>query len=134
MPHMCSRTGSDRGDIVLGWLVRLVAVFAVVGVLGFDGISLGVARFAVADTASSAALAAGRQRMTTTVPQDAYDAAYDAAFADNGLNEIPPADFGLGSDGSVTLTVVREVPTLVLHHVPGSEKWLRTSSTATWSP
>ncbi|WP_380164216.1 hypothetical protein [Jannaschia sp. R86511] len=120
----------DAGDVVVGWLVRLVAVFAVVGVLLFDGVSLGIAELAVTDTAAAAARAAGQELDTGATAQEAYLAAREAADTDHDLNDVPADRFQVTADGAVTLTVRRTVPTLVLHHVPGSDAWLVAEATA----
>jgi hypothetical protein len=125
---------ADRGDIVIGWLVRLVVVLAVVGVLAFDGLSIGVARLAVTDSAAGAAREAGQELAAGAAPQAAYLTAVEAAVTDDAYNEVPAGSFVARRDGSVTLTVVRDTPTLVLHHVPRSERWLTVRSTASWSP
>jgi len=44
---------SDRGDIVLGWLTKLVVTLSLLGVVGFDLISLASARFQGEDHAQS---------------------------------------------------------------------------------
>lgn len=121
----------DAGDVVVGWLVRLVAVFSVVGVLAFDGVSLGTAELAVTDTAAAAARAAGLELGSGSTAQQAYLAAQDAASADDGLNEVPVEEFVVTPDGTVTLLVRRDTPTMVLHHIPGSAGWLVAEATAT---
>lgn len=50
----------DRGDIVLSWLTKLVLVMAVLGVIGFDAISMGVGRLQAEERAGEAARAAVR--------------------------------------------------------------------------
>ena len=125
------RCCGDAGDIVVGWLVKLVAGFAVVGVLAFDGVSFGVAELAVTDTAAAASRVASAELTSGRTAQQAYTAAYEAAVRDDGINEIPVEEFLVGPDRSVTLTVRRSTPTLVLHHIPGSETWLVAESTAT---
>jgi hypothetical protein len=126
--------GGDRGDIVIGWLVRLVVALAVVGVLAFDGLSLLVARLAVTDSAATAAREAGQDLTTGGTPQGAYLTAVEAVVEDNTFNEVPAEAFLVGPAGEVTLTVLRKTPTLVLRHVPRSESWLTVSATATYDP
>ena len=120
----------EAGGIVVGWLVKLVAVFAVVGVLAFDGLSVGVAELSVTDTAAAASRAAGTVLTGGGTAQQAYDAAYRSAVTDDGVNQVPVESFQVVPD-SVTLTVRRTTPTLVLHHVPGSERLLLAQSTST---
>src|SRR5438552_3888444 len=56
---MCARVETDdRGDIVLGWLTKLIVVLGVLGLLGFDAISLVQSRFQASDRATTAASAA----------------------------------------------------------------------------
>lgn len=121
---------SDSGSIVVGWLVRLVAAFAVVGVLLFDGVSLGIAQLAVMDSAAAAARAASLELRTGGTAQRAYDAALASSSSKDLVDVLPVEEFHVGADGSVTLTVQRTAPTLVLHHIPGSESWLVSSATA----
>ncbi len=120
----------DAGDVVVGWLVKLVAVFSVVGVLAFDGVSVGAAELAVTDTAVAAARAAGLELGSGATAQQAYDAAQSAASEDDGLNEVPVEDFVVAADMSVSLLVRRTAPTMVLHHIPGSDAWLVAEATA----
>lgn len=128
---MRTRLRHDTGGIVVGWLVRLVAVFAVVGVLVFDGVSWGVAGLAVTDSAAAASREASTVLAGGGTPQQAYDAALDAVTSDGATDEVPVESFRLTPEGSVTLTVRRTTPTLVLHHLPGSARWLLAESTAT---
>lgn len=120
---------SDAGEIVTGWIIRLVATFAVVGVLSFDGLSMAASNLSVTDTAASAARAASTDYATNRNAQSSYDSALAAATTDNALNRIPVERFGITPEGTVTLTVRREVVTLVLRHLPGSERWLVAEAT-----
>ncbi len=125
----------DAGDVVLGWLVRLVATFAVIGVLAFDGISLGVASLGVQDDAAAAARAASLAVEPGRVDRQAvYDAAWSEVVQGQPAVDIPVDGFSVGPDGTVTVTVERTVATLVLHHLPRSERWLTVSATATRAP
>ena len=124
----------DSGDIVVGWLVKLVAGMAVVGVLVFDGVSLGVAELGVADQAAAASRAASREVAAGSTDQSAYDAAWQAVAGGSGRVELPVEQFSVAADGTVTLGVRRTAPTLVLHHVPRSERWLTVSATSVHTP
>ncbi len=126
------RPHGDRGDIILGWLTKLTLVLAVLGVLGYDGVSLGVAQFAVADDASTAARAAANAYRGAPDAQAAYDAAY-AEVAESG-ETIDAATFRVAADGNVTLTVHRPVATLLVHRVPPLRSWTTASSTASAVP
>ena len=126
------RPSGDRGDIVLGWLTRLVAVLAVLGLIGFDAISLGLARFTAEDHAQAAARAAASTFAQTHTPQAAYDAALGEVVAHG--DTIDPASFTTAQDGAVTLTLSRTAPTLLLERVPPLRDWAQMSATVTGRP
>lgn len=113
----------DSGGVVLGWLVRLAAILGVVGVLAFDGISLGVARLSAADDASTAARVAGATWSQTGSIQAAYDTAVTSATEASPANSVPPSAFTVAPDGTVTLTVHRTAHTLVVRHVGWVRGW-----------
>lgn len=114
----------DAGEIVTGWITRLVVGFAVAGVLAYDGLALGVANLTVTDTAAAAVRAASNEHAMTRNAQASYEQAVVTATEDDVTNEVPVDTFSVAPDGTVRLTVRREVPTLVLHHIPRSESWL----------
>lgn len=127
-----TRGAGDRGDIVLGWLLRLAVGLGLVGVLAFDGISLVTARFQTADAAASAARAAADAYHSSHSVQGAYDAAYaQVASADE---TVGTRDFRIGPDGSVTLTVTRIAHTLVLHTLGPLRGWARVTATGSGAP
>jgi hypothetical protein len=107
-------TPSDRGDIVLGWLTKLVVVLGVLGVLGFDGVALVQSRFQAADRATAAASAAATDFATTKDLQKAYDAAF-ATLADG--DTIETKTFTVSTDGKVSLRLHHTAVTLLLHKV-----------------
>ncbi len=106
---------SDRGDIVLGWLTKLVVILSVLGVIGFDLISLASTRFQAEDHAQSAARAAAGAYDGPATLQTSYEAAL-AAVVDHG-DTIDPQSFSVLADGTVTLTLRRGAPTLLVEKV-----------------
>lgn len=109
-----ARASGDRGDIVLGWLTKLVVVLGVLGLIGFDAISLVQARFQAADHATTAASAAADAYKGSPDVQKAFDAAY----ATLGANEtIETKTFRIARDGTVTLRLHRTATTLLLQHI-----------------
>jgi hypothetical protein len=114
---------SDRGDIVLGWLVKVVVVLAALGVAGFDGISIGSAKVSVVDEANTAATAGSDVFLRTHDVNLAFAASVTAAESANPLDEIKPTDYSVDADGTVHLTLRRLAPTLVLQHVPPVRSW-----------
>ena len=79
----------DRGDIVLGWLTKLVLVLSVLGLIGFDGVSLVATRFQAEDHAQVAVRAAAAAYQGPTDLQRAYDAAVAAVAEDGDTIDAP---------------------------------------------
>lgn len=127
LPHADPLHMDDRGDIVLGWLTKVVAVLAVLGVLGFDAISLGAARFQAEDHAQLAARAAAESYRTGKDLQAAYDAAV-AEIVEYG-DSIDPQTFTVAPDGTVTLTLLRVAPTMVIEKIGPARDWASMTTT-----
>lgn len=123
---------SDRGDIVLGWLTRLVLVLSVLGVIGFDLVSLASARFQAEDHAQSAARAASSAYQGLGDLQAAYDAAY-AEVAPHG-DTIEAPSFTVAPDGTVTLTLHRLAPTLLVEKLAALRGWADVRRTVSAAP
>lgn len=110
----------DRGSVVIGWLVRLVAVLALVSVSAFDAISVGAAHVSGADDANSAALAAADTWRDTHNVNSALDSARAAA----GANEtVLSAGFVIQPDGTVHLVMKKTATTLVMSHIGPLKKY-----------
>ena len=122
----------DRGDIVLGWLTKLVVVLAVLGVIGFDLISLGTARFQAEDHAQSAVRAASSSYAGSQDLQQAYDAAL-AEVVEHG-DTIDPQTFTIAPDGTVTLTLHRTAPTMVVEKIAPLREWADVARTVSATP
>jgi hypothetical protein len=114
---------TDAGSIVLGWLTKLVVLFAVLGLMLFDGIAVAVNNVNAQDDANMAAQAAADVYARTHDLQAAYTAAV-AATADND-EKVLPRSFVIGSDGSVQLVLRRETTTLALHYFGALKKYER---------
>jgi hypothetical protein len=109
---------SDRGDIVLGWLTRVVVVLAVVALLGFDGVQVGLSTVQLQDQANQAA----------TAGRDAYAQHHDMAAAlkaadakakeDNLQNTVVKGSFLVERDGAVSVKLTRPIHTVVAHYLP----------------
>ena len=122
----------DRGDIVLGWLTKLVGTLAVLGVVGFDLVSLGAARFQAEDHAQAAARAANESFKSAKNLQTSYDAAV-AEVAQHG-DTIDPQTFTVGSDGNITLTLHRTAPTMVVEKIGPARGWAEVDVTVSARP
>ena len=123
---------NDRGDIVLGWLTKLVATLAALGVVGFDLISLGAARFQSEDHAQSAVRAAAAAYRATPNVQAAYDAAV-AEVAQHG-DTIDATSFSVTPDGRVTLTLHRAASTMLVEKVAALRDWADVTATVSAAP
>lgn len=108
----------DRGDILLGWLTKMVVALAVVAVLGIDGVTVGLANVSAQDQANNAAAAARDSYAQYKDPQRAYQAALASAKAADPKDTIKPLDFTVTSAGVVNVTLQRPFHTLVAHYLP----------------
>ena len=119
-PGTVPSVGTDRGDIILGWLTKLVVVLSVLGVLGFDAVSLVQARFQASDRAATAAGAAAAEYATSKDVQKAYNAAF-ATTVDN--DTIETGTFKVASDGTVDLRLHHEATTLLVQRISPLRKY-----------
>lgn len=118
-----NRDRRDEGGIVVGWLVRLLVLLAVVGVVGFDLISVGVLRATAPDQAGSAARVASSSWRADGDVQRAYDAALRDARASDPGNEIETATFRVDPDATVHLVLRRTSDTVLLTRVDALAEW-----------
>ena len=123
----------DRGDIIGSWLIRVTLGLAVAGVVLFDAISIGSAKISLQDTAQGAAREAVDATAVSSDAATAFTAAQTFATEQNELNHVDPAAVVLAGDGSVTISVERTAPTLVVERVKWIADWadLRETRTAT---
>jgi hypothetical protein len=123
---------SDSGSIVLGWLTRLVALFAVLGVLAYDGFMVVQANVGASDDASTAARAAADAYAGNRNVQLAYNAAANAVADKHDVVETKT--FTIDSTGIVTLTVERTATTLWMHRLGPLKKWTEVRQTGSGTP
>jgi hypothetical protein len=109
---------SDRGDIVLGWLTRVVVVLAIVAVLGFDGVEVGLSTVQLQDQANEAATAGRDAYAQHHDVAEALRAAADTAKQDDIQNVVVKGSFVVERDGSVSITLTRPIHTVVAHYLP----------------
>jgi len=122
----------DSGSIVVGWLTRLVVLFAVLGLLAFDGFKVVVANFGASDDAGVAAGAAADTYASTKDIRAAYSAAVQAVAGKDDVVETKT--FTVDSTGGVTLTIDRTPTTLWLHRVGPLKKWTVVRQSGTGRP
>ena len=123
---------SDRGDVVLGWLTKLAACTAVVGLIGFDAVSLSATQFQAEGRAQTAVRAAVESYRTDKDVQRSYDAALRTVVADG--DSIDTEGYTIGADGSVTLRLRSQAPTLLVEKVPPLRRWTEVTRTVTARP
>lgn len=109
---------NDRGDIVLSWLVRVIALLAVVGVMAFDVLSVGSSRLSIDDQATTAARAAADSWAASHDRQGAFDAAWRSATESDATNDVDVKSFSIDAAGVAHVTLRREAPTFVVRLIP----------------
>jgi len=111
---------SERGDIVIGWLFKLVLSLAIVGVVTFEAGAVVVAHVSadsganeVAGEAAFAAAGGGDQ-----------NAAEKAARTEADRQHVQLIGVSLSHDGTiVTVIVEKTAKTLLLHRVSFTKSW-----------
>jgi hypothetical protein len=111
----------DRGDIILGWFTRVAAFLLLLGILAFEGISVGTAHVNGADIANQVALVAAE----AYAPKHSVKAAYAAAEQEaiDHKAELVPNEFVVTDDGSVELAIKTTATTLFLYRTESTAKW-----------
>lgn len=114
---------TDRGDIVIGWLTKIVVVLGLAGLVLFDAISMGTTAVSLTDQGQHAAREASDVWQSTQSVQEAYDAAVASAVDQNPANVVDPATFRIDPDNTVHLKVGRTATTIVLRHWDKTAAW-----------
>lgn len=114
---------SQRGDIIVGWLTRLVAVFAVIGIAGYDAISLTVTKATASDHAGTAALDAAEAWAQTRDLRQTYAAAAETAA--RGGDTVATNSLVVDADGTVHVRLCRTATTLLLQRTDRTRKWTK---------
>ena len=124
------RFTSDRGDIVLGWLTKLVAVLGVSGLFLFDAISLGTTAMNLSDQGAHAAREASEVWQETKSVQEAYEAAVASATEQNAENVVVAKTVRIAEDNTVRFTIKRTADSIVLFRWDKSAEWTKISREA----
>jgi hypothetical protein len=124
------RSTSDRGDIVLGWLTKLVVVLGVAGLFLFDAISLGTTAMNLSDQGGHAARQASEVWQTTKSVQKAYEAAVVSATEQNAENVVVAKTFRIDEDNTVHFTIRRTADSILLFRWDRSAEWAKISREA----
>jgi hypothetical protein len=105
--------------VVIGWLTRIAVVLALLGVVGYDGISIIASRVGAPDDADGAAQAAA------SAWQQSHNfgaAEQQAAASLTSTEKLVPHSLTIAANGTVTLKIRRTVSTLVASHLPDIRK------------
>ena len=122
MPGAAGPGARDSGDIILGWLTKLVIGISLTGVVAFDGVSIGVAHVSTIDDANSAALAASHAWQDSHDVIRALQAAQDTA-AQHGETVVDKS-LRIDADGTAHVSVQREATTLIVRHIHALRSWI----------
>jgi hypothetical protein len=121
----------DTGAVVVGWFARIAISVALVGTLGFDGVSIAVARAHVNDIVADAADAAASRYVVQFSPAQALEAAQTKASSEGAtLTAKDVTVVRKGHDVTITVTVHYVPGTALLGHLPGTGQLGQTTATA----
>jgi len=114
---------ADAGDMVVGWLTKVAVALLLVGLVGFELLSLVVARIQLGDAGASA----GSTALTAYAGSHSLSTAYNQAevVAEQAGANIVQRSFRINADGSVEFTIRKTANTLVLQHIKATEPWTR---------
>lgn len=119
MPEGVAR---DGGDVILGWLTRIVAGLAITAIIGFDALSIGVAHVSGMDDANSAAVAGSGAWRTDHSDLPAILQAAQGSASQHG-ETVLPASLQIDSDGTVHLKLRHDATTLLVRHLGPLSSW-----------
>lgn len=107
------RFGDDQsGDIVSGWLLRLVVFMAVLAFIGYEVIVVGLNYVAAEDAAQEVA----RTARTAYKESQEDDDAEDAAVREAEFRDVELVRFDV-TDEHIIVDVTRDADTLVAHDI-----------------
>jgi hypothetical protein len=113
--HVARLAADERGDVVLGWLAKVVVALTIVGILCYELVAYGAAKAGAADVANQAAIAASDSWTANHDVRAAYDAAASTAHASGGTVLAP--SFRIDPDGTAHVSVRREASTILLRRI-----------------
>ncbi len=108
--------------MILGWLTRLAATIALVAVIGFDGLSIGLAHVSANDDAKNAAQAASQVWQSTHGNGPQTLAAAQQVIAQHG-ETLVPGSLQVLSDGTVLLRIHRQASTVLVRRLGPLRSW-----------
>lgn len=111
-PHLRRFAGDRSGDIVSGWLLRLVVFMAVLAFIGYEVIVIGLNYVSAEDAAQEVARAA----RTAYIQSQDEDDAEDDALREADFRDVELVRFEV-TDEHIIVDVTRNADTLVAHEI-----------------
>jgi hypothetical protein len=115
----------DRGDVILGWLTRVVVTIVLVTSVGFDGISIGLAHVSASEDANTAAVAASQAWLSNAT--SATRGATVLAAAEEVLSQhgetLVTGSLLVSANGTVQLELRRQATTVLVHRLGPLRSW-----------
>ncbi len=105
----------------MSWLVKVVLALSIVGILGYDGVSIVHIHVIAADAADQAAMRASEEWAVSKDVKKAYVSAEISAEEAGGT--VPPKSLVIEADGTVHLKVRETATTFVLRHIGPLKKF-----------
>jgi hypothetical protein len=106
-------TGSDRGAVRVGYITKLAVALAIVGVFGYDGVSIMAVHLATSSDANNAADAASANWQQTHNVTLAYAAASAIAASHHEKVLTCQTCFTIAPDNTVHVELRRDAHTLL---------------------
>jgi hypothetical protein len=110
-------TGTDRGAVRVGYVTKLAVVLAVIGVFGYDGVSIMAMHITTSTDADNAADAASANWQQTHNVTLAYQAASEAVAAHHERVLTCPTCFSIAPDNTAHVEVRRTAHTLLFSRI-----------------
>jgi hypothetical protein len=107
----------EAGFVVLSTLVKTVLALALVGMIGYDAFSVATTHLRVREQAQSAAREGYETYKDRPTPQAAFAAV--VGYARTQGYTVVPDSFSIEEKSTVSVTLERTAPTLLLKYVPG---------------
>jgi hypothetical protein len=112
----------DHGDVILGWLMRVLITFSLVAAIGFDALSIGVAHVSARDDANTAAVAASEAWLSNGGNAQQTLAAAEQAISQHG-ETLVAGSLLVSTNGTAQLQVRREAGTVLVCRLGPLKSW-----------
>jgi hypothetical protein len=110
-------TGTDSGAVRVGYVTRLAVVLAIIGVFGYDGVSILAVHISASSDANNAADAASANWQQTHNVTLAYQAASAEVAAHHERVLTCPTCFSIAADNTAHVEVRRTAHTLLFSRI-----------------